>query len=255
MADLPRAGFWRRLIAVLIDALVIVIPFQLIAAILFAMTAGKVQMFSGVTTQQCDKATIPLLLDPPPPHDANFAQICRFKFFEATTGVLLTVGRTTKEGAVTKTLNQSYMVDEKGDPVDGIAIDWIAILAVFIYLIVMIWKTGKTIGAWMVGIRFIDAAEPGRTGIPLPKAILRYVTMWLGSVPALTLLLQRLLTTDRSVDAIFAGNFFQLFMIAALIAAVWYLFLIFQIARKRDPVYDRLAGTMVVKDARLPAPT
>jgi len=247
---LPRAGFWRRAMSILIDAIVVLVPFQVLAAMLFAATAGKVQMYSGFTSQACDKAAIPQLLNPPPPHDSNFAQICRIKLFNATTGVILTVGRTTKEGSVTKTVNQSYMVDEKGDPIDGIVIDWIAILALLVYLVGMIWKTGKTIGARMVGIRFIDAAQPSGPGIPLPKAITRYLAIEIGLIPALALLAYLKMTTDGSADAIFGDEFFRWFMVTIFVAVVWYVLLIAQIARKRDPIYDRLAGTMVVRESR-----
>jgi hypothetical protein len=250
-ANLPRAGFWRRLTAILIDAFLVLLPVQVLAVILFATTAGTVQMYSGVTFKYCDKAVVPQGLIPPPPHDSNFAQICRVSFFGATTGVVLTVARVTTEGSVTKTVDQSYMVNTDGDPINGLSIDWIALLAIFIYLVSMIWKTGRTIGARIVGIRFINVSAPDKPGVPIGKVALRYLAMWIGSVPAFAFWTYRKMTTDGSADAMFAGSFFEWFIGPALIGVAWYIWLVVQVARKKDPAYDRLAGTAAVRGRSL----
>jgi hypothetical protein len=91
---------------------------------------------------------------------------------------------------------------------------------------------------------------PERVGISLWKVILRYLAMFIGSVPALAVLAYQKITTDGSADAMFSGSFFQWFVGAMLIAVVWYVWLIVQVVRKKDPVYDRLAGTMVLKNPR-----
>src|SRR6202022_594158 len=109
-ADLPRAGFWRRWLATLIDSIVVTFPFQLLAAVLFAMTAGTVQMESGFYSYCAAAKTVPQLLDPPPPHDSNFARVCRISFFGAPTGAVLTVGRVTRDGSATTTVSQGYML-------------------------------------------------------------------------------------------------------------------------------------------------
>src|SRR5436305_2990661 len=116
-----RAGFWRRWLATLIDWIVVALPFQVLAAILFALTAGNVQMDNAFFSF-CEPASIPQGLDPPPPHDSNFARVCRFSLFGATTGATLTVGRTTREAAKTTTVTQGYMLDENGKPIRGTSI-------------------------------------------------------------------------------------------------------------------------------------
>src|SRR5664279_2006524 len=108
-ADLPRGGFWRRWAATLVDSIVVMFPFQILAAVLFAVTAGMVQMDSGFFSVCAGVKTIPEFLDPPPPRDSNFARVCRISFFGAPTGAILTVGRTTREGASTTTVSQGYM--------------------------------------------------------------------------------------------------------------------------------------------------
>jgi len=246
--DLPRGGFWRRWAATLIDWIVVAVPFQIVAVVLFAMTSGMVQMHGGLFFNYCDVAkTIPKSLSPPPPHDANFARVCRISLFGATTGVILTVGRATREGAATKTVTQGYMLDQAGNPIDGFSLDWIVVASFLVYLVWMIWKTGRTVGARILRIKVIDVADTGSSGVPIFKVITRHLAMIIGFVPALALFLYQCAISDGSADAMFTDRFFQWFIYAGVIALIWSVLLIVQVARKKDPVYDRLAGTAVVR--------
>jgi uncharacterized RDD family membrane protein YckC len=248
-SDLPRAGFWRRWFAVLIDWIVVIFPFQVLAAILFAVTAGGVQMNNGFFRVCAPATTIPKDLDPPPPHDSNLANICRVSLFGATTGAILTVGRSTRVGTTTTNVTQSYMVDADGKPIRGTSIDWIGQLTFLAYLIAMVCKTGRTLGARVAKVRVVDAAQPGTPGVPLGKTIIRYLAMVIGAVPAFAVLIYQRVTVGGSADAMFTGSFFQWFMYAGVLGAIWVVVLVIQIARKTDPVYDRLAGTAVLREA------
>lgn len=247
-ADLPRAGCWRRWLATLIDSIVVMLPFQFLAAVLFAVTAGTVQMDSGFYHFCAPTKTVPQSLDPAPPRDSNFAQVCRVSFFGAPTGAILTVGRTTREGSTTTTVSQGYMLDKDGNPIHGTSIDWIVWLAFLVYLVGMVWKTGRTFGARIVGVRVVDTAKPGASEVPIRKAIVRYLAMAIGYVPMFVVLIYQYAVTGGSADAMFTGNFFRWFMYAGGLGVVWGVVLTFQIVRKSDPVYDRLAGTAVVRD-------
>ena len=244
---LPRAGFWRRWWSIIIDSILVMLPFGMLAAVLFATTAGMIQMNSGLFTSCVDGKTVPQGLNPPPPHDSNAMRVCRVSFFGATTGATLTVARVAREGAATTTVSQSYMLDKEGTPIRGTSIDWIYQLAFIMYLVAMVWKTGKTLGARAASIRVIDVANSGTSGVPLGRAIGRYLAMMIGAVPALALLIYQYATTSGSADAMFTGSFFQWFAYAGVFGGLWVIVLIVQIARKTDPVYDRLAGTAVVK--------
>jgi hypothetical protein len=247
-ADLPRAGFWRRWLATLIDSVVVMFPFQILAAVLFAMTAGTVQMDSGFYRYCAAANTVQQSLDPPPPHDSNFARVCRISFFGAPTGAILTVGRVTRDGSATTTVSQGYMLDKDGTPIHGTSIDGIVGLALLIYLVGMIWKTGRTLGARIVAVRVIDAAAPGVSEVPIRKAIIRYLAMAIGFVPMFAVLIYQYAVNSGGADAVFTGNFFRWFTYAGVFGLLWVVALIFQIATKKDPVYDRLAGTAVVRD-------
>jgi uncharacterized RDD family membrane protein YckC len=245
--ELPRAGFWRRWLAILIDTIVVMIPFQILAAVLFAMTAGMIQMDSGLF-RSCEVGkTIPQGLDPPPPHDSNSMSVCRISFFGATTGATLTVGRVTRSQNNTTTVSQGYMLDKDGTPIHGRSIDWIVQLAFCAYLVGLVWKTGRTVGSRIVGVRIIDTADPAAPGVPLGKTIGRYLAIMIGAVPAFALLIYQYATRGGDADSMFTGDFFRWFSYAGVLGGLWAIVLIVQIARKRDPFYDRLAGTAVVK--------
>jgi uncharacterized RDD family membrane protein YckC len=246
-AALPRAGFWRRWAAVLIDWIVVALPFQILAAILFTATAGIVQMDNGFFSFCAPTKTVPEQLDPAPPHDSNFAQVCRISFFGAPTGAILRVGRITREGTTTTTVSQSYMLDADGKPVHGTSIDWIVALAFLIYLVGMAWKTGRTVGARILGVRIIDSADPAASGVPVRKLVIRYLVMTIGFLPMFAVLVYQLVAVGGSADAMFTGDFFRWFWYAAVLGGLWGVVLTFQVATKRDPVYDRLAGTAVVR--------
>jgi uncharacterized RDD family membrane protein YckC len=248
-ANLLRAGFWRRWLATLIDSIVVTLPFQALAAVLFAMTAGMVQMHSGFYSFCAPVQTIPQPLDPLPPHDSNFARVCRISFFGAPTGATLTVGRTTREGSTTTTVSQGYMLDNNGKPIHGKSIDGIVLLALLAYLVAMISKTGRTLGDRVVGIRVVDVAAPSVSGVPIRKAIIRYLAMAIGFAPMFAVLIHHYVVSGGGgADAIFTGSFFRWFMYAGAFGLLWVVVLIFQVATKKDPVYDRLAGTAGVID-------
>jgi RDD family len=246
-ADLPRAGFWRRWFATLIDSILVMLPFQILAAVLFSVTAGMVQMDSGFFRVCSAAETIPQSLDPPPPHDSNYAGVCRISFFGATTGAILTVGRVTREGSTTRTVSQGYMLDKDGKPIHGTSIDGIVWLALLAYLVGAIWKTGRTLGARVARVRVIDTTEPGVPGVRLHKAIIRYLAMAIGFVPVFAVLISRTAVAGGA-DAMFNEDFFGWFTYAAGLGLLWTVALIFQVSMKKDPVYDRLAGTAVVRE-------
>lgn len=246
--ELRRAGFWRRWLATVIDGIIVMVPFQILAAILFATTAGMIQMDNGFFSTCLNGTTIPQGLDPPPPHDSNAIRVCRISFFGVPTGATLSVARIARDGGTTTTVSQTYMLDKDGAPVHGKSIDWIYQLAFVVYLVAMVWQRGKTVGARALKVKVIDTANPGAAGIPLRRTIIRYLAMMIGAVPALALLIgQRIAVGSSSADAIFTSGFFQWFGYAAVLGGVWALVLIVQVAMKRDPVYDRLAGTAVVR--------
>jgi uncharacterized RDD family membrane protein YckC len=247
--DLARAGFWRRLLATIIDTIVVMLPFQLLAAVLFAMTAGMVQMQSGFfgSCGHGGKDQISEELRPLAPRDSNFITVCRTSFLGATTGRTLTVGRATREGNLTTTVTMSYMQDKEGSVVKGTDIGWIFYLTLMIYLVAMISNSGKTLGGRAVRLRVIDATNPDARGVPLRKAVIRYLVMFIGVVPGVVFYAYQYWSKGGIADAMFTADSFPVFAAAAVFSGLWALALAIQIAKKIDPIYDRAAGTAVIR--------
>jgi hypothetical protein len=156
-----RAGFLRRLFALSIDSIIISGLCQLVVASLFVATSGQIQMHGDFTYTNCttlDK--IPDGLTPAPPAGSNLARECNMFFIGAQTAKILQVGHSTKEGTIAKTGSQNYMIDRDSHPNNGVSVDWLAMLALIVYLIVMETRTGATLGSRAMRIRVIDVAAP-----------------------------------------------------------------------------------------------
>jgi uncharacterized RDD family membrane protein YckC len=242
-----RAGFWRRAVAFLIDALVIFVPFQVLVVALYASSDGAVQMTSGITFTECVNVTrLPEGFDPPPPAGANFARLCRASFFGLETARWVVVGRATQEGTTTKTITRSYAVSADGKPKQATSIDTIAVLALFLYLILLEWRFGAALGKRLVHVRVIDVARPDRVGIALRGAVLRNVAIWGGLVVMAAVLLVFYVANRGDPDTTFSGSFFSWLAVAGVLAAAFYVWIFVHMVARRDPIYDQIAGTAVV---------
>jgi uncharacterized RDD family membrane protein YckC len=235
----------------LIDGIIISLPFQVAVAILFAVTSGRIQQVSGFTYTNCSvRQTVPDGLAPPPPAGSNFARECNVYFFGAQTARTLQVGRVTKEGAITKTVSRGYMLDRQGRPIDGVSADWIVMMAFIAYLLAMETRTGATLGDRAMRIRVIDAAVPAAPSVPVRKIVTRYLAVSVGFLPMLAVALAYFGPYGPDFEEIAASNIFTWLWITGAAAFGWVIFLTVQIIRKRDPLYDRIAGTAVVRVAR-----
>jgi uncharacterized RDD family membrane protein YckC len=242
-----RGGFWRRAIAFLIDVLVVFVPFQLLVVVLYMSSDGAVQMTSGITFTECRNVTsLPGGLDPPPPAGANFARLCRASFFGLETARWVVVGRATKEGITTKTISRSYTIGPDGKPKQAISIDTIAVLALFLYLVVLEWRLGATLGKRIQDIRVMDVAHAAHMGIPFRSAVLRNVAIGGGFFVMAAVLLVFYIANGGDLEATFSGSFFWWLAVAGVLASAFYVWIFVHIVARRDPIYDQIAGTAVV---------
>jgi uncharacterized RDD family membrane protein YckC len=243
-----RAGFWRRSLAFLIDVIIISVPFQVIVAFLFVATSGHIQMGSPVAAHTiCSKLeTVPDGLVLPPPAGSNFALECNVYFFGAQTARILQVGRVTIKETTAQTVSRSYMLDRDGHPIDGVSVGWIVMLALIAYLVALETRTGATLGDRAMRIRVVDVAAPAEPSVPLRKIVTRYLAMSIGFLPMLAVMLTYFGPYGPDIEEIAASNIFTWVWIAGAAELGWIIFLSVQIIRKRDPLYDRMAGTAVV---------
>jgi hypothetical protein len=288
-----RAGFWRRLIALSIDGIIVSVLFQLVVAVLFFATSGRVQIYGDLAYTQCStRETVPEGLVPAPPAGSDIARECSITFFGAQTARTLQVARRSEEGTVTKAASRNYMLDRDGRPIRGVPLDWLAMIALVAYLVAMETRGGVTLGSAVMAIRVIDAAAPARPGVPLRKVVMRYLAMLVGALPMLAFLMiyvglfgsldelnlifLKLTRGDAAILEVGSRTAFEwrptfgsywltlpthllsgapafndfdwLLDVADLVLKGWAVFLVVQIARKRDPAYDRIASTAVVLD-------
>lgn len=240
-----RAGFWRRFAALLVDGLVVLVPLQILVAVLFTYTNGAVQGNFGFVVNVCGPVEpIPADLQPPPPDGANQATLCSTSLFGFETARTLTVSAVTTTGNTTKAYFRQYAVSADGNLRDSVFhADAIAFVVLLAYLILMEFRTGATFGKRAVGIKVVDVGSPGHVGIPLRKAVLCYVTMMLGAVVLLgAFLIMYFAAETPEAVAVWLWPT----TIGSVVLCAWLLWLVISVARKNDPIYDRLVGTAVI---------
>jgi uncharacterized RDD family membrane protein YckC len=125
-AEYELGGFWRRLLALLIDAVAIALILQLTAFVAFPLSHGRVQYLGGIVALTCDK------LDKVPegvsvPEDFGPASIsdCRRGLFGLISGRTLLITRTNQVGAITTMRQIIRTLDADGSPVDVVAVDFL----------------------------------------------------------------------------------------------------------------------------------
>lgn len=246
-----RAGLFRRGFPLFVDATVVFVPFQIVAAILFAITAGQVQFNHGVTFTSCYKATgVPADLKPAPPENANAARVCKTTFFGAEIARHLTVSRITKTDSTTTSVGQTYMLDAHDKPIDGWSLDWPAWLALLAYLFTMRLRRGGTLGDRTNKIILVDDSLKTMSPPGVRQMAVRTLVQ-IGPMAAAVLatLMLAYLDNDSAEQLTAAGHWIWLIAFAAPVV-LFYLVSGIQIALKRDPPWDRVARTaMLVRAA------
>ena len=268
------AGFWRRAIAYSVDGLIVWLFAAIVVGIpvglLYAATNGAIQFgptsrsapgteaaaglevnLGGLSLIQCanvDLAELPEGLDPPPPPQPTFALDCRnfvFGFLETARG--LTVGRVTKKGSTTTRLYRSYVLGADGKLRRAVSLNWLLPLLFFIYLVALQSRFGATLGMRLMHIRVVNVEAPGRVGVPLGRAVVRNLLLWAGSAPVWAVFLGFAVAYHGDLEAMFSGIFFTCLFAAALLAMAYYVWILVDLVRKRDPIYDRIARTAVLR--------
>lgn len=242
-----RAGFWRRFLSAFIDLILVFLPFQALAAILFAVTAGSIQFSDGVTYTICKPVMqLPENLNPAPPANANSATDCQVFAFGAETARLLTVSRVTKDGHTTRVVYQEYMLDKAGNAVNGYSLRLPALLALIAYLV---WakSRGRTLGDRATKSAVVNADADFSHPVEIKKIAVRYIVMAAFIVPLVLVQIYFGITSKMSVDRLVESGFLGWLAIACTPFFLFCCVSIYQVARKRDPLYDRIAKTAVVR--------
>lgn len=239
-----RAGFWRRFGAFLLDMAIVLVPLQLVVVVLFALTGGAVQGSFGVAGTLCRQVTtLPEGLVPPPPEGANNAVACRLSFFGLPTANLLHVSAITTNGALTTTVTQTYTLDANGRLNAAVSLDFVAWIALVLYIVALEAWRGATLGKSVTRIRTVRLDQPERAGIGVKTAVMREVVKDVPLIVNVVALLWLTANVPNPPDRLYH----PLFLICIGFMAAWMIWIVIDIARKRDPIYDRLAGSAVLR--------
>ena len=273
--DRLRAGFWRRVIAYSIDAVIAFAPLQIMAAVLFWATAGWVQLNTGVFLYPSCEASREILESgaTSSSNGAKYSTECTTGFLGFETGRRLIFSKDGVHGPFTTRILKSHLLDTNGRVIQGYSLGWLGLVALAGYVLAMETWNGATIGSRVLRIRVVDVAEPNAFGVSYRKIIARYLAMLGGLIPMLIVGLYSVEIYGSAKFSVYTSikpggvpalplSIFPLELvlnpedstrlvvsiwISNQILAIWCLVLIVQIACKRDPYYDRIAGTAVLR--------
>jgi TPR repeat protein/uncharacterized RDD family membrane protein YckC len=237
----PRAGFWRRFLAFLIDTLIVGTPFKALAVLLYLSTAGVLQSFSPSTGIVCRSVKeLTEALDPLPPVGNSVAD-CRLSFLGMETAHGLQVLNVTHDTPrFSFTGGAVYSLGLDGRQVKAQSVDWTFLLAFAAYLIFFQYRFGATLGMRALKIGTISNDNPEQVGISWQRATSRTAASIAGFIPLVVL-------WSLTPVAFLGSGFFWFFLaVAGTLGLLWLLWIAVAIFRKRDPPHDLMARTAVV---------
>lgn len=246
-----RAGFWRRLIAFLIDYLIIFVPLFVLVAAVFSLTNGGITSTFFLTWKICHGATLNEGSDLPAA-DYDW-KLCRTSAFGLTVaqwaqGSPKIVAQSDNSSSNSSTV-VVYAVDSQGNfrspPLDVSFVQWIAL---FIYLLLMEKKSGSSLGKRIMSIAVHDNYDIDRTGLPSLKAFERQGAKFFGLLPAIFLqawyAFEYWGVWPENMASVSVGTIIVGFA-SASIAGIWFIWISVSIVRTGNPVHDQFAATSV----------
>ena len=238
-----RSGFWRRLVASLIDYLVVLIPVYALVAALFLLTDGGVKGSFWLNWRICQAGTV----HGDPSLDRYDWQVCRTSVFGLT--VAEWVVGTTSEAQGGKSSAISIDLDPRGN-FRSAALDmgFLELLVLASYLFVIELQSGQSLGKRVTAIMVHDQDDKSRVGLPIQKAVRRQAMKFLGPL-SMTLtggwFAFRAWGTDPGVVQDFSWLEIAAAYTAFVLALIWPIWIAISIAFENEPIHDRFAATTV----------
>jgi hypothetical protein len=123
-------------------------------------------------------------------------------------------------------------------------------LLIFTYFVLLEAWSGATIGKKLVGIGTVQLSNPARRGLPVGTALWREFVKIVGFLPPLLLMaygamLIPELADARSLDV--HEGWFVITQLLQFLPLIWLAWIGISLVNHNDPVYDRAAGTAVVR--------
>jgi uncharacterized RDD family membrane protein YckC len=243
-----RAGFWRRALALAIDVVVVAFIVTVAGTILFALTGGQVRLSTAlIDTVSCAQVDPQQLVLPnPPPFRITHAERCTKRFFGYVHDRTLRVSEVTQSDSVTYIRAVTYPVGADGRLVPADYIDFMIYVLLVVYVLVLEWRFGRTIGKRLVGIRVQSLGGGAMTfEQAVKRSVIRFLPWPLFMVPFV-------LPLFTSYDAFFSfmtSTNAQAIMLIFIVAVLVFVGNFVKATRRRElPWDDRWARTEVVQD-------
>jgi uncharacterized RDD family membrane protein YckC len=250
---LVRAGLLRRVFAMLVDLMVVALPLGAVGAALFHPTDGAIRVRnSGITYSRCAPTfadTRALRLP------ANFritnVATCTRSFFGAEHDRILVVSEVTRSGWTTYQRSLTFPVDGAGRVTNALYIDDLIILLLPLYLIMLEWRLGTTVGKLVFGLHVRSLrGGPIRLSQAAIRTIIRLVWLFPVGVWALCAIM---LGPARMME-LAAGYLVIFLMVVTGLFFVSMINFVYTVYRRTLPWHDDWANTEVVRRLPLPPP-
>jgi uncharacterized RDD family membrane protein YckC len=248
-----RGGFWRRVLAFLIDVMLVSAVIAAVGVPLYGPTDGAIRVSNTVIHAANCTAVAPNRIDVQLPADfkATAAAICVRTFFGHEHDRLLVVREVTRSGSVTYTREITMPVDAKGRVVRVFYLDYLTLIVLAAYLLVGEWRFGTTAGKTSVSLR-VRSLDGGP--LTLSQAAIRTFVRLLPFAPIVIVISLAAIRDPAQGAAFLLSNLVITSLVSLALMLILLLNFILTVRRRDLPWHDRWAGTEVVRFVRQSPP-
>ena len=236
-----RAGLWPRAIALLIDGCLITVVLGFIGLVLFVPTGGRIRVADTlVGSRTCTTPNLQILQDLNIPLSPNFQVTHLVRCTKTLLGYVhdrvLIVAEITRSGATTTTRELTFPLDAEGLPTRPFYLDSLWFLVFAAYVLLLEWRTGRTLGKDLMDIRVQSLAGGPPTLVQVVKRFL------IRFFPAILLGVLSLISIAGVTDMTAPAFFWFVILLSFMAVLVNF---VVEGRRLALPWHDRFAGTEV----------
>jgi uncharacterized RDD family membrane protein YckC len=249
VARSDRGGFWRRAIALIIDAFVVAVVVMLLGLLAGALTNGRVRIsdvyFDETECAKPDRTYGEIEL--PEGFKPTTTVQCVSKIFGYAYDRALVIVERTESGKFSFERSLTFPLDGEGNVANAFYVDWIFPFFLVIAIYLQESMRGDTLGKRIMGLRMrsLGGASPDRSQIAKRLVRFAYLVPFVATYLAVAYFNQSVGTASYLLALLALGSALTL---AAVIEFGW------AVSRDKLPFYDRWAGTEVVRVRDDPEP-
>lgn len=237
-----RAGFWRRLGALLLDCIVLTALVQVAAIVLYPISDGRLQANGLVRFMNCQSvAQLPAGVAVPAEYAAGTIKECRVTLLGLEYGHYLEVEAASTGETDSDSERWTQRLDGSGARASAVSLDILILPLMMLWCALADGRSRQTLGRRAAGLTVMaaDGSPPGSG-----KALLRQLLLWWPALLSLPFDGGAALSGGFQIPN--AGLSLKTADILGLASLVWYITAIAMIVRRTDPLYDRWTGTKVI---------